>query len=186
MKLVVNMMMGSYMAASAEGLSLAKAVGLAQSDLIEVVGLGAIATPMFKLKVRCWTGLLPCCMYPQCVVRDVCVKSDMLQGYHAAQAPAMVEGKYATAFPLKHQQKDMRLALERAGQDSLQLPVAAAANQLYEEVSSQAAVSCCKCGAVRHAHASPVHCPDVQAQAKGLGDSDFSAVLETVHGTKES
>jgi hypothetical protein len=50
----------------------------------------------------------------------------------------MVEGKYATAFPLKHQQKDMRLALERAGQDSLQLPVAAAANQLYEEVSGQA------------------------------------------------
>lgn len=53
MKLVVNMMMGSYMAASAEGLSLAKAVGLAQQDLIEVVGLAAIATPMFKLKVRC-------------------------------------------------------------------------------------------------------------------------------------
>ena len=50
------------------------------------------------------------------------------------QAPAMVEGRYATAFPLKHQQKDMRLALERAGQGHLQLPVASAANRLYEQV----------------------------------------------------
>ena len=46
----------------------------------------------------------------------------------------MVEGKYATAFPLKHQQKDMRLALERAGHGNLQLPVASAANKLYEQV----------------------------------------------------
>ncbi len=52
MKLVVNMMMGSYMAASAEGLSLAEAVGLSPQDLIKVVGLAAIATPMFALKVR--------------------------------------------------------------------------------------------------------------------------------------
>ena len=51
MKLVVNMMMGSFMAASAEGLALADAVGLKQQDLIDVVGLAAIATPMFKLKV---------------------------------------------------------------------------------------------------------------------------------------
>ena len=50
------------------------------------------------------------------------------------QAPAMVEGKYPTAFPLKHQQKDMRLALEEASEASLKLPVAAAANNLYMEV----------------------------------------------------
>ena len=56
----------------------------------------------------------------------------------------MVEGKYAPAFPLKHQQKDMRLALERAGHDSLQLPVAAAANQLYEKVSRE-----CSCVTLR-------------------------------------
>lgn len=51
MKLVVNMMMGSFMASCAEGLSLADAVGLKQQDVIDVVGLGAIATPMFALKV---------------------------------------------------------------------------------------------------------------------------------------
>ena len=52
MKLVVNMIMGSFMAASAEGLELAKGVGLKDEDLIEVVNMAAIATPMFKLKVR--------------------------------------------------------------------------------------------------------------------------------------
>ena len=55
MKLVVNMIMGSFMAASAEGLELAKGVGLKDEDLIEVVNMAAIATPMFKLKV---TGLM--------------------------------------------------------------------------------------------------------------------------------
>ena len=52
MKLVVNMIMGAFMVSSAEGLELAKGVGLKEEDLIEVVNMAAIATPMFKLKVR--------------------------------------------------------------------------------------------------------------------------------------
>ncbi len=51
MKLVVNMVMGAYMAASAEGLVLADALGLKQQDLVDVVALGAVATPMLALKV---------------------------------------------------------------------------------------------------------------------------------------
>lgn len=51
------------------------------------------------------------------------------------QAPSMVLGKYPTAFPLKHQQKDMRLALEAAGEGGMKLPVAAAANDLYVKVT---------------------------------------------------
>ena len=51
------------------------------------------------------------------------------------QAPSMVQGKYPTAFPLKHQQKDMRLALEAAEQSGIMLPVAAAANDMYKKVS---------------------------------------------------
>ncbi len=60
MKLVVNMIMGAFMVSSAEGLELAKGVGLKEEDLIEVVNMAAIATPMFKLKVRCpvWVLLL--------------------------------------------------------------------------------------------------------------------------------
>mmetsp|Transcript_91895 Transcript_91895/g.259575 ORF Transcript_91895/g.259575 Transcript_91895/m.259575 type:complete len:295 (-) Transcript_91895:104-988(-) len=50
MKLVVNMIMGSMMCAFGEGLSLAEATGLDPSKLLEVLDLGAMANPMFKLK----------------------------------------------------------------------------------------------------------------------------------------
>lgn len=50
----------------------------------------------------------------------------------------MQEHKYPTAFPLKHAQKDMRLALELAHQHGQELPTAAAANGLYEQVSFKA------------------------------------------------
>ncbi|KAK9806870.1 hypothetical protein WJX72_005566 [[Myrmecia] bisecta] len=116
MKLVVNMVMGNMMAAFAEGLTLAEKAGLSKQDVIDVVGLGAIAAPMFALK-----------------------------------GPAMAQRKYATAFPLKHQQKDLRLALELGQEVQQPLPVAAAANELY-----------------------------LQAQSAGHGDADFSAVLEAV------
>lgn len=46
----------------------------------------------------------------------------------------MIEHKYPTAFPLKHQQKDLRLALELAHEHGQELPTAAAANGLYEKV----------------------------------------------------
>jgi len=114
MKLTVNQIMGTMMAAFAEGLELAHAAGLQKNDVIDVLGLGAMACPLFSLK-----------------------------------GPAMVEGKYPTAFPLKHQQKDMRLALELAAALQTKANVARAANQLY-----------------------------LEALDKGLGDADFSAVAE--------
>lgn len=119
MKLVVNMIMGSMMSALAEGLVLSEMTGLRQEDVVEVLGLGAMACPMFALK-----------------------------------GPAMAERKYPTAFPLKHQQKDTRLALELAEElGAGPLPVAAASNQLF-----------------------------VKALDMGLGDADFSAVVEAVDG----
>lgn len=57
-------------------MALADVAGLSQSDLLEVLGLGAMANPMFALK-----------------------------------GPALQARSYPTAFPLKHQQKDLRLAL---------------------------------------------------------------------------
>ena len=69
----------------------------------------------------------------------------------ALKGPSMAQQSYPTAFPLKHQQKDMRLALELGDKAEQQLPVAAAANELYK-----------------------------QATAKGRGDDDFSAVLEAL------
>eukprot|EP01024_Parvocaulis_polyphysoides_P039102 TRINITY_DN3530_c0_g1_i1.p1 TRINITY_DN3530_c0_g1~~TRINITY_DN3530_c0_g1_i1.p1 ORF type:complete len:334 (-),score=60.49 TRINITY_DN3530_c0_g1_i1:242-1159(-) len=116
MKLVVNMIMGTWMASLSEGLVLAQQAGLKQEDLVEVLGLGAMANGLIKLK-----------------------------------GPAMVERNYPTAFPLKHQQKDIRLALGLGEQTNTPLPVTAASNQLF-----------------------------LQAKALGQADADFSAVLESV------
>lgn len=122
MKLVVNMIMGSTMNAFAEGLELAGQSGLNPHTLLDVLDLGAIANPMFRLK-----------------------------------GPAMIQGNYSPAFPLKHQQKDMRLALALGDENSVPMPVAAAANEAFKK-----------------------------ARNMGLGDLDFSAVYETVKELKHS
>lgn len=70
------MIMGSMMGAFCEGMTLTEKAGLKQSDLLEVLGLGAMANPMFAMK-----------------------------------GPSISSRAYPPAFPLKHQQKDMRLAL---------------------------------------------------------------------------
>ncbi|XP_038905815.1 glyoxylate/succinic semialdehyde reductase 2, chloroplastic-like isoform X3 [Benincasa hispida] len=116
MKLVVNMIMGSMMAAFSEGLLLSEKVGLDPNDVVEVISQGAISAPMYKLK-----------------------------------GPAMIKSHYPTAFPLKHQQKDLRLALGLAESVSQSTPIAAAANELYKV-----------------------------AKSHGLSDQDFSAVIEAL------
>jgi glyoxylate/succinic semialdehyde reductase len=42
----------------------------------------------------------------------------------------MIQNSYSPAFPLKHQQKDMRLALALADENAVSMPVAAAANEV--------------------------------------------------------
>lgn len=110
------MVMGSMMAAFGEGLELARKSGLEQQTLLEVVALGAIASPMFALK-----------------------------------GPSMAQGQFPTAFPLKHQQKDLRLALELGEGVAQRLPVAAVADKEYR-----------------------------RAMDAGEGDADFSAVLKAI------
>lgn len=53
------------------------------------------------------------------------------------KGPVMIQDKFATNFPLKHQQKDMRLALELAAQNDLPLPTAVAANELYKKAMDE-------------------------------------------------
>ncbi|KAK9102572.1 hypothetical protein Sjap_019826 [Stephania japonica] len=72
------------------------------------------------------------------------------------KGPSMVQALYPTAFPLKHQQKDLRLALGLAESVSQPTPIAAAANELYKV-----------------------------AKSHGLGDEDFSAVMEAVRTKME-
>ena len=117
MKLVVNMVMGSMMAAFGEGMALAEQAGLSQGDLLEVLDLGAIANPMFKMK-----------------------------------GPSLQSRAFPPAFPLKHQQKDMRLALALGDELAQPLPVAAAANEAYK-----------------------------RARAAGQGDADFAAVYQAIY-----
>lgn len=42
----------------------------------------------------------------------------------------MIKNSYAPAFPLKHQQKDMRLALALGDENALSMPIAAASNEV--------------------------------------------------------
>lgn len=46
------------------------------------------------------------------------------------KGPTMIQNNYSPAFPLKHQQKDMRLALALGDADAVSMPVAAAANEV--------------------------------------------------------
>lgn len=45
----------------------------------------------------------------------------------------MLEGEYPTAFPLKHQAKDMRLALTLVNRMTLTLPLAELTEQIYRQ-----------------------------------------------------
>ncbi|KAK4591102.1 hypothetical protein RGQ29_021391 [Quercus rubra] len=70
---------------------------------------------------------------------------------YSTKGPSMIQSMYPTAFPLKHQQKDLRLALGLAESVSQPTPIAAAANELYKV-----------------------------AKSHGLSDQDFSAVIEAL------
>lgn len=72
------------------------------------------------------------------------------------KGPAMLQENYAPAFPLKHQQKDMRLALALGDENAVSMPVAAAANEAFKKARNQ-----------------------------GLGDLDFSAVHKTIKGGEQ-
>ena len=50
------------------------------------------------------------------------------------QGPNMIKGEYPTAFPLKHQHKDLRLALELADTGTLaELPLAKLTEAIYRQ-----------------------------------------------------
>ncbi|XP_073052735.1 glyoxylate/succinic semialdehyde reductase 2, chloroplastic [Primulina eburnea] len=74
----------------------------------------------------------------------------------SVKGPSMIQSMYPPAFPLKHQQKDLRLALRLAESVSQPTPVAAAANELYK-----------------------------LAKSRGLSDLDFSAVIEALKAQLE-
>jgi 3-hydroxyisobutyrate dehydrogenase-like beta-hydroxyacid dehydrogenase len=70
---------------------------------------------------------------------------------YGLKGPTMLEGKYDPAFPLKHQQKDVRLAIALADQFNQPLPLAAAANETFKA-----------------------------ARAAGFSDDDMSKIYEVI------
>lgn len=69
------------------------------------------------------------------------------------KGPMMAAGRFPTAFPLKHMQKDMRLALLMGDEKGQALFTSGAANASY-----------------------------IKARSKGYDDDDFSAVLQLING----
>ena len=134
MKLAVNALMGTMMASLAEQLSLASASGLRPSDLLDVVALGAVAAPMFALKGPAMAE----------AVSEKGSKKEPLT-------------RFPPAFPLKHQRKDLRLAVELAAETGTPLPLTKAACELFAEA---------------------------QDGELALGDADFAAVVEAVMASK--
>jgi len=135
MKLAVNALMGTMMASLAEQLSLAAASGLEPKDLLDVVALGAVAAPMFSLKG-------PAMAEAVSEVKRTKQKDDKA-----------TTTRFPPAFPLKHQRKDLRLALELASECGAgPLPLTRAACEAFAEAQD----------------------------SEGLGDLDFAAVVETV------
>ncbi|KAE9463687.1 hypothetical protein C3L33_04421, partial [Rhododendron williamsianum] len=52
------------------------------------------------------------------------------------KGPTMIQKNYSPAFPLKHQQKDMRLALALGDENSVSMPVAAASNEVHPDMDA--------------------------------------------------
>ncbi|KAK8992680.1 hypothetical protein V6N11_048752 [Hibiscus sabdariffa] len=70
---------------------------------------------------------------------------------YSVKGPSMVKSQYPAASPLKHLQKDLRLALGLAESVPQSTPITAVANELYKV-----------------------------AKSYGLSDEDFSAVIEAL------
>jgi glyoxylate/succinic semialdehyde reductase len=121
-KLAVNMVMGTFLATLGEGLALTEASGIEPKLLLDVLDLGVMSCPLFKLK-----------------------------------GPKMLASDYAPHFPLKHAEKDVRLAIGLGAQAGLGLPVAEAVDAAM-----------------------------LRAMAAGYADNDFAATYEPQKAYKAS
>jgi 3-hydroxyisobutyrate dehydrogenase-like beta-hydroxyacid dehydrogenase len=88
---------------------------------------------------------------PMTSVLEVLAQGAINNPMFQLKGPLMADGSFNPAFPLKHMQKDMRLALLMGDQHSQPLSTAAAANNSF-----------------------------IKARNAGFGDEDFSAVLKVI------
>lgn len=113
------------MNAFSEGLVLADKSGLSPNTLLDVLvwNLHPVFSLLFLVFfVGFFVDLLQCfCLQDLAAIANPMFKM---------KGPAMLKENYAPAFPLKHQQKDMRLALALGDENAVSMPVAAAANEV--------------------------------------------------------
>lgn len=109
------------MNAFSEGLVLADKSGLSPNTLLDVLVWNL--HPVFSLLFLVFFVDLLQCFFLQDLAA---IANPMFK----MKGPAMLKENYAPAFPLKHQQKDMRLALALGDENAVSMPVAAAANEV--------------------------------------------------------
>jgi glyoxylate/succinic semialdehyde reductase len=118
------------MNAFSEGLCLADKSGLSPQTLLDVLVWRLVISTLLLILP------LPSDNHGLCfVLQDLgAVANPMFK----MKGPSMLQGSYNPAFPLKHQQKDMRLALSLGDENAVAMPVAAAANEvcLFSPVST--------------------------------------------------
>ncbi|KAG6390587.1 hypothetical protein SASPL_148325 [Salvia splendens] len=145
MKLVVNMIMGRFATAITHRFWVHMPMSRPQNPDCFSLICSMMASFSEGLLLSEKVGLDPSILVE--VISQGAISAPM----YSMKGPSMVKSLYPTAFPLKHQQKDLRLALGLAESVSQPTPVAAAANELYKV-----------------------------AKSKGLSDDDFSAVIEAL------
>merc|ERR1711920_502072 len=65
-------------------------------------------------------------------IMDVITEGAIASPMYGLKGPKMLAGDYAPNFPLKHQQKDVRLAIALGEQVGQAMPVAVAANETFK------------------------------------------------------
>lgn len=105
------------------------------------------------------------------------------------KGPSMNKSSYPPAFPLKHQQKDMRLALALGDENAVSMPVAAAANEV--SYSKTPRILLIVGPGIINLFVLNMYLlfyfeqAFKKARSMGLGDLDFSAVIEAVKFSRE-
>ena len=114
-KLMLQIMMGTYIAALGETLALADKAGLDQAQVMDMFNSSAMANPISKAKGQ------------------LMIDGDDRRPFERRRRGDIVDvvGNYAPNFQVYLQQKDLRLALQLADDLAQPAPLAAAANAQY-------------------------------------------------------
>jgi len=110
------MLMGGLMVVLSESLMLAEKAGVSNDTLLQILQESAVGSRLIQY------------------VLQICCNLFLALSIQSARSkgPAMRARTFETSFPLKHQHKDMRLALDMATDLALALPASAVIKDRYD------------------------------------------------------